>query len=318
MIMKYTENYKLKMPEGNDYVSVDDFNENFNAVDKELAQQKSDFTEHKEHGVNNNILINSNFANPVNQRGKTTYNAITGNAEYTIDRWNTFGTSAYPTDVIVSSDYVRFSTKMNASGFVQKVEFPEKYRGKKLTLSAEFSNIAGNLSLVIADGVDASQVNIVNDGVYEFTHIVASNATLLQVYVKNVSANGSVSSCDIKWMKLEIGDHATPYVPRLYAEELALCRWYYSTDLLHDAIAVRKETDNLAFEKVLGKMRLERPTVTLKNCGIRNNYQEVGDFTFTADSFNEFVDIYCDKTNHGLVDSHTVQVIGTVIRDAEL
>ena len=31
----------------------------------------------------------------------------------------------------------------------------------------------------------------------------------------------------IEWMKLEIGDHATPYVPRLYAEELELCRRYF-------------------------------------------------------------------------------------------
>ena len=43
--MKYTKNYNLKKPDGNDYVSVDDFNENFDAVDKELDELKSDFTE---------------------------------------------------------------------------------------------------------------------------------------------------------------------------------------------------------------------------------------------------------------------------------
>ena len=30
-----------------------------------------------------------------------------------------------------------------------------------------------------------------------------------------------------KWIKLEYGETATPFVPRLYAEELALCQRYY-------------------------------------------------------------------------------------------
>jgi hypothetical protein len=44
--------------------------------------------------VNNNLLINSNFANPVNQRGVVSpvVNSNADNKFYTIDRWQMYGT----------------------------------------------------------------------------------------------------------------------------------------------------------------------------------------------------------------------------------
>ena len=43
----------------------------------------------------------------------------------------------------------------------------------------------------------------------------------------------SVSNNDVvNWVKLEVGSVATPFIPRLYAEELALCQRYYEIELM--------------------------------------------------------------------------------------
>lgn len=34
---------------------------------------------------------------------------------------------------------------------------------------------------------------------------------------------------DVAWIKLELGSYATPFTPRSYGEELALCQRYYET-----------------------------------------------------------------------------------------
>lgn len=39
--------------------------------------------------------------------------------------------------------------------------------------------------------------------------------------------NSGYGTVTIEWIKLEIGSQATPFVPRLYAEELALCQRYF-------------------------------------------------------------------------------------------
>ncbi|MCJ7856651.1 hypothetical protein MUJ63_10150 [Lachnospiraceae bacterium NSJ-143] len=75
----YTKNYGLKKPKQTNYYNVDDFNENADLIDsklKSLEDKVSNFS-------NLNLLINTNFINAVNQRGKAYY---TG-SEYTIDRW---------------------------------------------------------------------------------------------------------------------------------------------------------------------------------------------------------------------------------------
>lgn len=55
------------------------------------------------------------------------------------------------------------------------------------------------------------------------------NTVITQTFIATSSTviNLDLANCIINWFKLEIGDKAAPFVPRLYAEELALCMRYY-------------------------------------------------------------------------------------------
>ncbi|MGN6715520.1 hypothetical protein, partial [Anaerocolumna jejuensis] len=40
-----------------------------------------------------------------------------------------------------------------------------------------------------------------------------------------------------EWIKLEVNDHATPFIPRSYGEELAMCKRYYEAGDISFAVA---------------------------------------------------------------------------------
>ena len=171
---------------------------------------------------NPNILINGDFK--VNQRGQNSY---TGTSNYTVDRWKNSGTY-----VSVNESGTITVSHFNGWNYLeQKIEDYEKYKGKTLTLSVKVKSLSystGVPSISIYDGVDASSVKISEAGIYSVTKKISENATCLNC---RVIYNGSNSSSDIsaelEWAKLEEGDVATRFIPRLYAEELALCQRYY-------------------------------------------------------------------------------------------
>lgn len=196
---------------------------------QEIAQLKSDLNEYKgktdvleSRPVNNNILINSNFANPVNQRGVTAETWVT--EKYGIDRWRI--TNPYTKVTSIDSNGITFCTtdttgKYNAL-IEQKIEASSLEIGKTYTLSA---HINGEIySVVITLKADVNNMN--GTGV---------DGLLLEIDTRTLSAgrfelrirNSKTTPLTVKWIKLEEGSVATPYVPRLYAEELELCKRYY-------------------------------------------------------------------------------------------
>lgn len=157
---------------------------------------------------NPNLLINSDFRNPVNQRGQTTYNCGTSKT-YTIDRWH-----GWEVTVDVNDGYISISTD-KTNGFQQ--EFENSLPQNDYTLSVNVKSISGTVKAIIY-----------NPGATE---------KLLSVGLNTLSFNGSIkrvllyleagSSIDVEYIKLEQGSIATPFVPRQYSEELALCQRYY-------------------------------------------------------------------------------------------
>lgn len=204
--------------------------------DAELAQQKSDLTEYKgktdvleSRPVNNNILINSNFANPVNQRGYVSGTECASN--YTIDRWRFNGKLT-----IVDKKHIVPSPNAGKTSvsFFQYLESPEIYSGKSLTMSIKCRTANPTTFQLYMDGT--ANGNYASLGYPEFIHSEANKWEVFsytfkisdsQVFTLLSCGFNTIGKLDIEWMKIEIGDHATPYVPRLYAEELALCQRYF-------------------------------------------------------------------------------------------
>lgn len=180
-------------------------------LEDEVTELKSDFTEHKEHGVNNNILINSNFANPVNQRGVTA--ETWAKYSYGLDRWYMHSVDINSLSPLV----IKAHDKTIYYHIEQRIEKSEIPTNSILTMSCK---VNGN---VISHTFQYGFSEVYSaDGKFRFVFNVYD--TCCTFCLVPMSDSEYVT---IEWAKLEIGNHATPYVPRLYAEELTLCKRYY-------------------------------------------------------------------------------------------
>lgn len=148
---------------------------------------------------NPNLLINSNFTDPINQRGETTYS---GNA-YGIDRWK--GAT------VGSSMSISGSGVLIMGQITQYVEMKSSNIGRTMTMSSCDSN--GNIKSITGEldtsSVSGNDMSFVYDG---------------SKYSIAASIGGGTR---YRWVKLEFGSSPTLYVPRSRAEEVMLCLRYY-------------------------------------------------------------------------------------------
>lgn len=142
-----------------------------------------------------NLLDNSDFTNPVNQRGQSTYAT---SAAYTIDRWLLEGTACQ----VVANSYV----SVEANGYlVQRIQNNGMSLAKTYTLAVKDS--AGNIYV----GDDAGII-LTDDSTYGFWSV-------------------KLKGREIVWAALYEGVYTAetlpPYTPKGYAAELAECQRYY-------------------------------------------------------------------------------------------
>lgn len=142
-----------------------------------------------------NLLDNSDFMNPVNQRGQSTY---TTSAAYTIDRWVLEGTACR----VVTNSHI----SIEANGYlVQRIQNSRVSLAKTYTLAVK--DTAGNIYV----GDDAGII-LTDDGTYGFWSI-------------------KLKGREIVWAALYEGVYTAetlpPYTPKGYAAELAECQRYY-------------------------------------------------------------------------------------------
>lgn len=162
-----------------------------------------------------NLLDNSDFRNPVNQRGETTY---TGSL-YTIDRWRTWSSSS---TVTITSDGIK-GDGTDASVLYQNIEDNKIPWDKAYTMAVGYSDG----SVLCASGVFTSEQGV---GIW------SSEA---QAYLANTDSKTTRlirlwhATKTIVWAALYEGvyDASTlpPYVPKGYAAELAECMRYFQT-----------------------------------------------------------------------------------------
>ncbi len=166
-------------------------------------------------GAPYNLLDNSDFRNPVNQRGKAVYTTTTGN-EYTLDRWF----SAIPNTVTVNNGGI----KVDSGYFCQRLGAKKLNGIDRVTLAIALD------SGVYCGTVTLSSVPIGGDGIAYTdgaTNLVMhyQSADMWQFYVStNIPIN-------INWMALYEGEYTAEtlpeYHPKGYAHELTECMRYY-------------------------------------------------------------------------------------------
>ena len=170
---------------------------------------------------NPNMLINGNLTNAVNQRGKSEY---TVQGEYTVDRWRLISDAK----ASVSPEGLTLDGTSSSLGYAYISQALERNieTGAKVTLSWCDENgvhsATGEVPPKPEDGAVFFATAYENDGngaKYARCSLDINNAMYVEMVCAKIGA--------YKWIKLEYGETATPFVPRLYAEELALCQRYY-------------------------------------------------------------------------------------------
>ena len=161
---------------------------------------------------NPNLLINSDFRKPVNQRGNTSYTGTGANIRYTIDRW---GVVNGPVVTVQDGSLkIQVSSNDTYTGRFKQI-FEHDLPIDFYTLSVKVKSNTHNVEIG-----NFGKINAGFTGIYSHTSIERSLSSIEFVI-------GKGASIEIEWIKLERGTTATPLSPRSYAEELALCQRYY-------------------------------------------------------------------------------------------
>ena len=273
--------------------------------------------------VNNNILINSNFANPVNQRGLNAYNWMSQYGGYCIDRWRLSCKSDEDVTVTINNGYINFiqtGTGDGKFGFLeQRVEFPTKYSGKTLTFSIKYrvNSKSDKLKpIFLEDGKSTSYDVLICDGKWHTFSVKHTLGTITDWF--SVAIWGEQEfNIDLEWAKLELGEVATPYVSRLYEEELELCQRYYQ--IIHNNLFPwSATTSDMVFHQHFKPMRIT-PTISIIEATVYLENQKQSGFTFRTDyKTNRRVSLYATKSSHGLKGKAYVGLFLNVVLDAEL
>ena len=173
---------------------------------------------------NPNLLTNPDFR--VNQRGMTEYSS-----GYSADRWfierNKCTVTAGADGVLIKS---AIKLDSNAHVFWQKAENP--LAPGKYTLSLNVLEVSGVWSARIrtvnasGDYVDSYYTSVLHNGVNKVSVDLSEGEYISAVSVGINKGTEAGNSLKLAWVKLEVGDGATPFVPPDPATELAKCQRY--------------------------------------------------------------------------------------------
>lgn len=191
--------------------------ETFNKMMKELMA----------HAGARNLLDNSNFAAPVNQRG---YGNYVSGARYTIDRWK----MAENLSVTVDNGFILLecsSTAETRNGFIQlfgKEKTPAA--GTKITVAYE--DDAGNIYVGTGTMPSTGSISIGNS-----INVYGADTDARVAFM--VSPGTTVG---LRWMAVYEGEYTKEnlpaYRPKDYSAELMECMRYYQVRSTNDVAAV--------------------------------------------------------------------------------
>ena len=185
---------------------------------------------------NPNLLINGDFS--VWQRGDTITSP--GGIVYTADRW-----AANYSTIVVSKiantspgnaqNVLRAQVNLSSGTNVvvaQRIEYYANLNSQKVTISFYARCLKGTLPIRASVFGVASEVSTATTTWQKFSHTFVLPATVSNgiVYITTTATQSDTAQgIELACVKLEVGDKATPFVPRLPGEELALCQRYFQT-----------------------------------------------------------------------------------------
>lgn len=160
---------------------------------------------------NPNLLINPDFK--INQRGKSEY---TGSG-YTVDRWKSWNLTVTP------NTNGGITLKNDSTSFGNIIQFLENATEDESTLSCYVTSLSGTVQIK-ADG--SSQITL-KQGLNILHTSKSTKSFTIHLNEK--------SSVTLKWVKLEQGTVATPFIAPNNSDELDKCLRYFESGSLDTA-----------------------------------------------------------------------------------
>ena len=184
-----------------------------------------------------NLLDNSDFTNPVNQRGLTNYTK-TADTGYTIDRWIKRGDTNTP--LTVSDGCVSLTRTSDTAYTAIKQELdPDRYThaGKTVTAVVKVQSVSGSAVLRITGGDTAAydsgvyaSVDISSAGIFTVSTTFPEKLPYPMCGV-SVALMSKGATINLEWVALYEGEYTTStmpeYQPKGYAAELLECMRYF-------------------------------------------------------------------------------------------
>lgn len=184
---------------------------------------------------NPNLLINGDFQ--IWQRGES---ISTGSWGYTADRWFlTYGNAnngvniskQIDTDGSIYAHFVKTEITNNIY-FAQRIDNFCIPSGTKVTLSFWAKGTNGGIISVMKHYERAqlfeedTKLITLSSEWQKFELVRTISSTVSDVKELMFCINNTTKELDIKEIKVEVGEIATPFVPRPYPQELAMCQRY--------------------------------------------------------------------------------------------
>lgn len=176
-----------------------------------------------------NLLDNSDFRNPVNQRGLTSYTATSTYGLYCIDRWRTY----HADDIVtVNNGYIAVSNRLYQVIPAEKIDTSKTY-------TAVAMKTDGTLLINVVRGITTAQ----------------SGTPTLYLNNQNTTFRLIVDGGNFIWAALYEGEYTREtlpeYQPKGYGAELAECQRYYQI----------RSTNGISAVDMRPMMRLTSPTI---------------------------------------------------------
>lgn len=250
----------IKLNIKGDSLIIVDSDENDNAL---IVREDDDLYHKIETLSNPNLLINGDFR--INQRGKSEYRKQ-GNT-YNVDRWKVYVVDMN-SDYIITPNINGGITLDNTNGtggltLLQLVEEDYKFfEGKNFSVSAKINGVIYSKSFNIPLQEEAqaiiSSLSILNGN--------SALNVIFDTYRNKFSIEISLynnTSIVVDYVKLEAGTIYTPYTPRPYGEELALCQRYYQNISVLGVCSGRSSQGNGILSVSLPTTLRTTPTITI-------------------------------------------------------
>lgn len=264
---------------------------------------------------NQNLLINSYFNNPVNQRSSGTYQ---GGAQrvYTIDRWCLHATDHGRT-LEVCGEYVRYTNPNTTYQGFWLQQFERAYPTDYYTITVNVKSVTGN-NVWVGNLINNSSGGVAWGNSASFNLKPGINVFTFHGECAGIYFQASVSSAiELYWVKLEHGKNSTSFTPNQYGEELEACRRYFDIICGTRVSAAERDVSRKLFRFSIPRAKMMRgvPTISTRGQVIENSTDGIcvrnvecavlGSFTFTYEARSW--ELLVTATSNSALDRHSYE-----------